>query len=310
MKIQKATPNPNKLVITHVPLDLVADHPDIKGSYRKLSQEFAEELSHSIEATGLDTPLQVWNVGDPDNVMIKGGKEVPATFLIAGLHRRAALKMFRERDSKKFLDRFPDGKVPCIVRSYKDASEAVCALLRENVERRDQPAEQILPVVKRLEEEFGLKRSEIAKRVGKSKAWVSSIFDIEDTLKGDAIKRISEGGVSLSDARKAAARVKSKRAAGEDVDPTSELDKAAAKTAKKKAAGRQRDERKPSLGRVWKAYKALPSMGLGKKLAVLEGAIGFLLDEDGFDALPEELQGEETVPSNRKKKTDKDEDGE
>ena len=49
-----------------VRLDIVADHPELKKSYRALDPEWAEALSQDIERNGLDTPLIVWNTGDPD----------------------------------------------------------------------------------------------------------------------------------------------------------------------------------------------------------------------------------------------------
>lgn len=296
MKIKKDKPakeesaevSTTPVAITMVPVDHIVNHPDIH--YRKLDKEWAKELGEAIATSGLDQPLILWNGGDPDTQIKIAGKLLPATFLIAGQHRLAAIKGLRSKSRSEFKQFFPDGAVPCIVRGGS-LEDALCTQLREGVLHKSPSNDEVFPVLQRLAGEFQMKQNEIADKIGKSTAWVSQILSVSDTLGKGAIDALSDGEMTVADATKAAKEVKQKRAKGEDVDPEEVVKKAKSKAADRKASGREREEKRVGTKKLIERYRSLPSMTLGKKLQVVEAMFAYIVGE--VDELPDELTIEE-----------------
>jgi ParB-like chromosome segregation protein Spo0J len=305
--LQQKTKPFSEGTLTHVPLRCIVDHEEIKETSRPLDREWVDDLSKDIERNGLDTPLLVWNGGAKGKmVQLEGGKRIPASFLVAGGHRRAALKAILKRNQARYKELFPDG-IPVNVRGG-ELQDVLGAQLRENVQRLDVPPEQVFPVLERLRKEFGLKQKEIAKLIGKSEAWVSQVFDIEETFGEEATDELKKGGFKLSHAREEARKLKAAKKLGKKVDPKAAIEKMRAKHKALKAKGRVREEKRVSAKKVWARYCALPKMNMGEKLGVAEAAIGYLAGDDEFD-LPEELSEDVEVES-KKKKSDEDEEEE
>jgi ParB-like chromosome segregation protein Spo0J len=275
--------------VTHVPLKAIIDHEEIL--HRPLDKEWVNELAKDIERNGLTVPLIVWNGGGKkgQQVELENGKIIPATFLIAGLHRRAAIRSILKANQPRYKELFPDG-VPVHVLGGEE-QDALAALLRENVQRKDMDMAQILPIISKMRDEYGMKQKDIAAKIGKSAAWVSQVFDIEEELGEEGSEELKKGGVSMSDAREAAGKVRKAKKAGKPVSAKDELQKAKAKKAALKAKGREREERRVSAKTVWKRYSALPKMNMGAKLTVAENALGYLAGDEEFD-LPPELQAD------------------
>jgi ParB-like chromosome segregation protein Spo0J len=269
----------------NVPLELITKHPDM--TYRKLDKDWADELSADIENNGLDTPLTVWNEEGDTQVKIAGELH-PASFLIAGLHRQEALKRFRARNEKGFSKAFPDG-IPVNFRTG-DMGDALSAQLRENVQRKDMEPGEIFPVLIRLRDEFDMKNKEIAKRVGKSPAWVSEMFSIEENLGEEGVEVISKKGVTMSDAKKAARKIKKLKKAGKKANVSEVLKKAKDKGKKKKAKGRERADKRASAKTLYKRYVALPKMKMNDKIDLLENILAYLAGEE--DDIPEDVAEE------------------
>lgn len=289
--------------LTRVPLRCIVDHDEIK--HRELDREWVSTLSKDIERNGLDNPLFVWNGGGDKGkqVELDNGKVVPATFLVAGCHRRAALRELFKRNAERYKELFPEG-VPVIV-SGGEVKDALARHLRENVQRRDMPAEQVLPVIRRMRDDYGMKQKEIAKSIGKSEAWVSQIFDIEETLGEEGAEEVSKGGVQLSEAREAARKVKAAKKAGKPTSAKEELQKVKAKASLRKAKGKVREDKRVSAKKVWARYIALPKMNLGAKLGIAEAAMGYLAGDEEYD-LPAELSADVEAETKKSKKTDED----
>lgn len=279
-------------------LDLLADHPDL--GQRPLDKEHVGDLQNSIREHGLDVPLIIWDGGEEAPEMTIGGKTVPSSFLVAGLHRRAALRRLKKEDAEAFAKLFPDG-VPCVVRTGT-LQEMLCLQLRENLDRKNPSTEDILPKVIRLRDEFGMKAKHIAKAVGRSDAFVSNLFDIERELGESGVKEVIEGGIAIKDALKAANELKAKKKGGEEPDEEDVKEvvaKAKAKTTARKESGRERDEKRTSIKKVWERFCALPAMDDAKALKILRAGVGYVVGQR--DTLPKELSAEASKKSTTEK---------
>lgn len=281
--------------LTHIPLKLIAESDEI--GYRTLDKEHVKNLTGLIKDHGLDQPLIVWNGGGDKGVMVEleNGTKVAASYLVAGRHRRHAIRAIFKQDPARYKELFPNG-VPVIVRGG-DLQEAILAQLRENAAREDATYEQVLPQAIRLRDEFKMKNRAIAKAIGKSESWVSQVFDVEEVLGADAGEELTKGNLKLSHARKAAQKVKAAKKAGTPIDAKAELNKVKAKAAATKAKGKKREDRRVSPSKVMDRYLAVrKTLKLGEKLVVLENALGYLAGNEEYE-LPEELsqpQGEDT----------------
>jgi ParB-like chromosome segregation protein Spo0J len=262
------------LSVTPVKLDVVINHKEV--SYRPLDKEWAEELSRSIETNGLDSPVLVWRGDNPKTKVKFGGETHDPAFLVAGLHRREALKLFRRRNPKAFEEKFPESMIPAFVKGG-ELTDMICASLRENVDRKDMPASEIIPVIERLQKEFKMKQKDIAAAVGKSASWVNEIMAIGSELGEEAMEEVKKGDMPLKDAKRAAKEVRSAKKAGVDVDAKEVVARHKTKAAERKAAGRDREPKRVSAGTLWKRYLALPTMKIVDKVEVLEGAFKYLV---------------------------------
>lgn len=283
--------------LTRLPLKVIVDHPEI--NYRDVNQEAVEALSLNIEQVGLSVPLIVWNGGGEKGQMMQLGEgeaatKVPASFLVAGNHRRAALKALMKRNLARYKELFPDG-VP-VVTMGGEMRDVLTAQLRENVMREEMSPEQVFPVLKRLlkkEEKggCGMSQKEVAKAIGKSSGWVSQILDIEEQLGEEAVEALKKKEIGLAAARDVAGKVKKAKKAGKEVDPKAELKAAKDKAAKRKAEGKNREAKSISAKTLYKRYLALPRMNQAEKVAMLEAVLGYLAKDENSE-LPDELKAD------------------
>lgn len=283
--------------MTHIPLRLIVEHPQI--IYRSLNEEWVEELSKNIEQVGLTVPLIVWNGGGDKGVRMQIGEgdsaeKVAASFLVAGNHRKNALKSLFKRNAARFKELFPDG-VPAVVIGG-DLKDALTAQLRENVMREEMSPAQVFPVLKFLLKKEdkgggGMSQKEVAKAIGKSTAWVSQVLDIEEQLGEEGVEALEKKEVGLAAARDVASKVKKAKKEGKAVDAKEELKKVKEKVATRKAAGKAREAKRLSAKKLWERYLALPRMSMGESKAILEAALGYLAGDDNSE-LPEELTAE------------------
>lgn len=278
--------------LTHVPLSHILRNDEIK--YRPLDEKHVAELAKNILENGLESPLLVWNGGTKKGELIQvegSDKKIPATYLIAGNHRLAALTKIRRDDKALYKERFPEG-IPVHVRSG-EIQDVLLAQLRENVTRKDMGAEHILPIIKRLRKDFSMKGRAIAAAIGKHESYVSQILDAEETLGEQEAEEIANEGGTIGDLRKAAKKVKEAVKKGKDkkVAAKEATKEAKSKIANKKASGRQRDERRVSAKKVYERYIALPrGLKMGKKVTILETTLAYLAGDEDTPALPKELR--------------------
>lgn len=277
----------------HVPLDHIVNHKEL--TYRALDSAHVEALVADIGANGLDQPLLTFTPSANQQVRLKGSQDaIPATYLVAGLHRRAALLQLRRAKPTVFAQRFPKG-VP-ILHRVTPISEALLLQIRENVQRREMSAEEIFPILEKLASApYNMKGKDIATKVGKSTSWVSQMMAVNEELDPETKEDVKAGKIAVGDARKLAGEVRSDRKAGKTV--TKEEIKARATTLKQKQAvkastGAQRatgDDRKVSLKRLWSRYRALPTgITSGRCVKILEQVVRYLLGE--VRELPPELR--------------------
>jgi len=283
----------NEGTLTRIPLRFLVEHPEI--IYRELNTDWVKELSENIAQVGLTVPLIVWNGGGEKGAKMKVGEEtVPASFLVAGNHRRAALKALMKTNASRFKELFPDG-IPVMVIGG-ELSDVLTAQLRENVMREDMSPEQVFPVLEKLLAKeanggCGMRQKDVAKAIGKSTGWVSQILTIKEELGDEGVTALKKKEVGLAEAREAAASVKKDKKAGKPTDAKAALNKVKEKAAARKAAGKVREAKRLSAKVLWKRFLALPKMNLGEAKAILESALGYLAGDDDVE-LSEELTSE------------------
>ena len=121
--------------LARLKLEKIGDR--IAGDTRDLNPAQVEALAESISICGLISPLAVDNQGR----------------LLAGGHRRAALRLLQERDLPRFNDLFPGG-VPCRRYDFDSAEDREAALrveIAENEKRRNYSRQEIWGMAERLE---------------------------------------------------------------------------------------------------------------------------------------------------------------
>lgn len=289
-----------------VALDHIVRHKEIP--YRPVDQSHVESLAEDIAANGLMTPILVFAASEDQKLKV-GGNTVPANFLAAGLHRTEALKLVRRNHPEAFKKHFPEGVIPSR-RAIAQPQDMIFAMLRENVQRRDMTSEEIFPVLEKLSAEpYNLSTGEIAKKIGKSKGWVSQHMAVNEELPEDVKKDVHEGKIAVGDARKLATETRAARNKGEKISEDTVREKASAlkeKKAHKDAAGNQRaagDDRRLGAKSIFQRVQALPKLTMGRELEVLRGAISYLAGES--DKLPAELRKEPKPAAKEEKKADK-----
>jgi ParB-like chromosome segregation protein Spo0J len=293
MKLNTETKSSGPAVIAtaYVPLDHIVENKGLH--YRDLDQVHVASLVDDIKVNGLDVPLITFAETADKKIKIGGsGEPVAAHFLVAGRHRREALRKLRASDAATFKKLFPQGiPVNHRVISVKDA---LFLSLRENVQRREMTAEQIFPVLQKLTDEYKMTGKEIAKHIGKSTSWVSQMLAALTEPDPETVAEITAGKIAVGDARKLGAKIKADRKSGKVVTKDSireEAGKLTTKQAAKVASGAQRstgDDRKTSLKKLYSRYQALPNLPLGRKLQILELAIQYSIGEKS--SLPPELK--------------------
>ena len=267
---------------TFVPLELIVQHKELPP--RDVDQNNVDELFHSIKRSGLDTRLTLWGGDKSGTKMTVGGKEHPASFLIAGNHRRAALRKLLKDDPDRFNALFPNG-IPCTIRICP-LSEALLIQLRENVMRKDMTPEQILPVLQHLTK-LGVKQNVIAIRIGKSTGWVSQMLDIAENLGEEGLEEVAKGGLTVRDARAAGKEIKKAKKDGKPVSAKEAVSKLKQKIEEKRK-GKKRVEKRASIKLLYNRYSVLPSnVTQGRRVQILEGICEYLIGES--DDLPKEV---------------------
>lgn len=269
--------SPNRFVT----LDHIVNHKELV--YRSLDDAHVTSLVADIAANGLDIPLLTFSLTPDAQVKLKGATDaIPATYLVAGLHRRAALLKLRREQPEVFKKRFPNG-IP-VIHSVCSVSDAMLRQIRENVRRKEMSAEEIFPVLAKLAADpFKLSGKEIAKRIGMSVAWVSQMMAVNEELDEETKEEVNTGKIAVGDARKLAGEVRAAKKSGAAPTKESIREKAAAlkqKQASKAAGGAQRaqgEDRKVSLKRLWGRYQAIASVGSGRRVQILEEAIQYAL---------------------------------
>lgn len=288
--------------IVLVPLKHLLAHPDLKN--RPIDKGHVAELVESIFRNGLDTPLQSWNGGADDSEMeVPDDGKVPANYLIAGFHRRDALRELKKKDEGRFFELFPEGKIP-VVRRAGTLAEMIALQIRENANRKDPSLPELLPQLIKLRDTHKMKNVAIARAIGKSEAWVSRVFDIVEDGGEEAVAAAQEGKLSYREALSVADDVKKAKKEGKPLskeEKSERVKKAVEKSAKSKGKGKS--EKRIGAKTLYGRYKVMPKVQLGRKLTILEETFAYIAGES--DELPAELQRDATVEKKVVKKATK-----
>lgn len=268
--------------LVRIPLSRILVHDDLPNA-RPIDKDWVRDLSANIERDGLDTPIVVWNGGgDGELAELKGGKVVPGSFLVAGFHRVEAIKALKRRNEARYAELFSEG-IPAIVRAG-DIKDVLLAQLRENITRKDMDQSEVLTALQKLRDEHKMKQKVLARELGKSEAWISSIFDIEENLGEEGVEAVKKKEVTLRGAIKAAKDVKAAKKAGKAVDKGEVLAKAKAKAAKSKNG---KSERRLSAVKLLERYRKMPKASLATRVEVLTETLEYLAGES--EAIPSAL---------------------
>ena len=141
-------------------------HPDPDQPRREFDADAIKELAETIRAAGLINPLAI----NPDGTIIAGERRW-----------RAFRDVLSRADKTKF------GQIPVIVRADLARADAVVQLktaqVAENLLRKDLSAAEIGAALTHLKMDEGKSETEIAKMLGKTKAWVESYLRFYYLLK-------------------------------------------------------------------------------------------------------------------------------
>lgn len=279
--------------ITLVSLDHLLAHSKLKN--RPIDKAHADELYESIKKNGLDTPLNTWNGGSDDGMMTIGEakEKVPANFLIAGFHRREALRRLRKEDSARFDVLFPGG-IP-VRRRGGQLVDMLALQIRENANRKDPSLAELLPMLKELRDTHKMKGAAIAKLVGKSEAWVSSIIGFLENAGEEAVAAAQDSSISFREAVKLGGEIKkAEKAAGRKLTDDEKTEKVA--KAKKNTAASKSNEKRVSAKALYGRYLARAAkITAGRKLTILEETFAYVAGES--DDLPPELAKDDAKPA-------------
>ncbi|MEA4832239.1 MAG: ParB/RepB/Spo0J family partition protein [Oscillospiraceae bacterium] len=160
-------------VITPVPIERII--PDINQHRKTFSDDTLTELSESIKAHGVISPLIVKAV-DGGNYMIIAGERRFRASKLAGLT-----------------------ELPVIIKSVSEQDAAEIALI-ENLQREDLNPIDEAGGFQKLIENFGITQEEAAKRVGKSRTAVTNALRLL-SLPDAAKNMLRDGIISAGHAR-------------------------------------------------------------------------------------------------------------
>jgi len=158
--------------VNHV--DIRKIEPNRGQPRQYFDQEALEELADSIRAYGVIQPLILKDNGDHYSI-------------IAGERRFRAARLAN-------LD-----SVPAVIKDYTDLEILQIALV-ENIQRQDLTPIEEAQCYKRLMDEFFFSQEDIASKVGKSRAAISSAVRLLE-LDGRVQELVSDGRLTVSHAR-------------------------------------------------------------------------------------------------------------
>lgn len=157
-------------------------HPNPYQPRREFDQARLQDLAESIKMYGVLQPLVVTR----KEVLKENGGLTTEYELIAGERRLRASKLAGLRE------------VPALIRSKEDDDKTKLELaIIENLQREDLNPIDRAQAFQQLAEKFGFKHAEIARKVGKSREYVSNSIRIlilpQEIREALAEKKISEG---------------------------------------------------------------------------------------------------------------------
>jgi ParB family chromosome partitioning protein len=168
LSVSSESPGANAEGMREIPTDLIAPNPH--QPRREFDEDALQALAGSLGEQGLLQPVLVRPKADGTYEIVAGERRWRAA-------RIAGLKA-----------------IPAIVREREDAAALEVALI-ENMAREDLNPIEEARACAALVEELGLSRSEIGRRVGRSRVAVSNLVRLLD-LPDDVIELVQDGTLS------------------------------------------------------------------------------------------------------------------
>ena len=162
--------DPSSLGSTMLELDVSRIVPNTRQPRRRLDEAALAELTRSVASEGVVAPIAVRDRGDGTYELIAGERRWRAA-QAAGLRT-----------------------IPAVIRTTDDRGSLVLAIV-ENVVREDLNAVEVARGYGALADEFGLAASEIAERVGKSRASVANTLRLLE-LPDEVLAHVEAGALS------------------------------------------------------------------------------------------------------------------
>ena len=166
-------------------LEFHKDVPNCRFGYKDI-----ETLADNIGQNGLLNPLLVM-VEKPTR---KGGKT--RYYLVAGFRRFQAIQHLRTLDPKAFA------KVP-ITRYEGSVEDALFANLIENVSRCGLASAEVAERVRHMKDK-GIKQADIATRLGRGTAWVSTMLSVNKKATTKVKGALQKGQINFAAAKQIA----------------------------------------------------------------------------------------------------------
>lgn len=155
-----------------IPLDSIIINDKILARI-KIDDEFVNELKESMKEIGLLTPIIVRPAKD-------GKYEI-----IDGLHRYAATKKLGWKDIEANIVNLND-------------VDALVYSITNNIQRKQMDPIDEAQAILKLINNYGLSETDVAKKLGKSTAWVSQRIAVALKLPDEVKKLLEDGKISLS----------------------------------------------------------------------------------------------------------------
>lgn len=155
--------------VQEITLDKI--EPDPEQPRKTRDPQKAAELAASIRAQGVISPILVTQIPETDRYRIVFGERRYYAAQDAGLTT-----------------------IPCVVREKLDPLQTLLYQLTENDQREDPRPLEVAASLSRLESEFSLGRSEIARLLGRQPSYVTNMLSLLSTT-GPAREALQEGHI-------------------------------------------------------------------------------------------------------------------
>lgn len=168
------------LVALYMSLDNIQPDPDQprRGMEAGADEQSLEELAESILQHGVLQPITVEAIG-------KGKYQI-----IAGERRWRAARMALESGKPCSRKDYDLSRIPAVITHSENPTDRLEMQLVENLARADMRDEDVAKALQSLLDALQISKSELARRLGRSRTWVSCMLTKADPIAAELADRI------------------------------------------------------------------------------------------------------------------------